>query len=170
MKFLLLKQILHWSTAASVSAVLLTALPLGILAAIRPSEAQWLYWHMGAGWLIAAVSIIRFGRYAVAGDFPSSWRRPAAALMTILLFVLVAEIAAGLLAFRNSPMRAPLLVLNLFEAPVFFRDNHVVHGISVSFHRWLSYAIAGLVIVHASLGLQAWVQQRPRIGSQDVRP
>ena len=148
-----LKGCVHWITATTVVAVLMTALPSDLLSALRPEQGRWLYWHLAGGWAIATATIIRFGRYAIVGDGPAARRNVASILMLLLLAVLVADVAAGMLAFRNPPLRIPLTVLDLFEAPVFFRKNHAIHWAAVSTHRWLSYLLAGLLVVHASVGL-----------------
>jgi cytochrome b561 len=148
-----LKDILHWITAAAALAVLLTALPSDWLSALRPGQGRWLYWHIAGGWVIAAATVIRFGRYVIVGDRPAVREGAACILMLLMLAVLAADIAAGLLAFRNLPMRAPLTVLGLFEAPVLFHENHGLHWTAVSAHRWLSYLLAGLLAMHAPVGL-----------------
>ena len=144
---------LHWITAAAVVAVLLTAVPSDSLSALRPGQGGWLYWHIAGGWLIAAATVFRFGRYAIVGDGPAARQGAASILMLVMLVVLAAVIAAGLLAFRNPPMRAPLTVLGFFEAPVLFRENHALHWTAVLTHRWLSYLLAGLLAMHAPVGL-----------------
>ena len=155
-----LKSILHWITAAAAVAVLLTALPLDALAALRPSQGSWLYWHIAGGWIIAAATAVRFARYAMAGDFPRAWRIPASLLMMLMLALLAAGIAAGLLAFRNPPMRAPLTVLGLFDAPVLFRGDHALHRYAIAWHRWLAYSLAGLIVLHAMVNIRSVMRRR----------
>lgn len=144
---------LHWIIAAAVVAVLLTAVPSVSLSALRPGQSEWLYWHIAGGWAIVTATVIRFGRYAIVGDGPSARQGAASILMLLMLVVLAAVIVAGLLAFRNPPLRAPLRVLGLFEAPVLFRENHALHWTAVLTHRWLSYLLVGLLAMHAPVGL-----------------
>ena len=154
------KALLHWITAAVAVGVLLTALPLDALSALRPGQASWLYWHIAGGWIVGAATVIRFARYATAGDFPSAWRRPASMLMILMLAFLAAGIAAGLLAFRNPPLRAPLTVLGLFDAPVLFGGDHALHTVAIASHRWLSYSLAGLIALHVTINIRAAMWRR----------
>lgn len=147
------KWLLHWTSALLIVVLLLTALPLPVLSALRPGQGSWLYWHVAAGWMIGAVTLIRLTRYGLAKDFPAIELKGWQLAKPILIGGVVTLIVTGLLAFRNAPLRAPLEVLGLFEAPVLFKDNHSLHFASAQAHRWLSYLLAALLALHIAAAM-----------------
>ena len=97
--------LIHWTSAALIAALLLTAFPLAALSILRPSPRAWPDWHLTLGWTLAALTVFRLAMLfpARAGSLWATPFKLRATLKAALPTATVLVVATGTVIYRASP-------------------------------------------------------------------
>lgn len=144
--------LMHWLSALLVLFLLLTAMPLAILAGLRPPLRLWNAIHLSAGWALLVVTLLRLLTLA-AGDARDAFAngKVRAAVKIALLVTLIVILAAGSVIYRPSPLQGAAYVFGVFEATRLANIGHALHLQLLALHRYASFILAALLVVHSTL-------------------
>lgn len=72
----------------------------------------------------------------------------------VLLVTLVSILVAGPLIYRPSPLQGPTFIFNLIEAAPLVDIGHTLHLQLLALHRYASYVLAALLLLHIALAFR----------------
>ena len=156
--------LLHWVSALLVVFLLATSLASGLGLTTRWFPARWMDWHLSAGVVLLAVTVIRFKTSrpfkGLANVF--AFRKPDAhAIKSFLFLVVLVVVLSGLAIFQKPPFGRSGTLFGWFPMPTLIRLNHSIHYVIIDIHIVMSCIIAVFLIAHIIAGLQ-----RSRAGGQ----
>ena len=142
--------LIHWTSAALIAALILTALPLAALSVLRPTPRAWPDLHLTLGWTLASLTVFRLAMLypARAG---SLWAKPfklRSAFKAALLTATVLVVATGTVIYRASPLNGGAMIFGFIEAGPLVALSHRAHMQLLTFHRAASYALLLLIAAH----------------------
>ena len=142
--------LIHWTSAALIAALIVTALPLAALSALRPSLRAWPDFHLSLGWTLATLTVVRLVLlFPVLKE--SHWAKPnklRASLKAALLVTTVLVVATGAVIYRASPLKGAAKIFGFIEAGPLITLSHPVHMQLLTFHRAASYGLLLLIAAH----------------------
>ncbi len=156
-------KLVHWLTALAV----LAAIPLA-LAMVRadpgPLQNSLYDLHRSFGVAVLVLTAARvvlrmFLRPPPLVEGLPAWQRAAARASHHLLYVLL--VAIPLLGWAGtSAFGAPITVFGMFEWPPFMDKNQELAETLLALHRWLGFALAGLLVLHVGAALHHHLVRR----------
>ena len=154
--------LIHWTSAALIAALLLTAFPLAALSILRPSPRAWPDLHLTLGWTLAALTLFRLVTLfpARAGSLGAKQFNLRAALKAVLLTATVLVVATGTVIYRASPLKGSATIFGFIEAGPLITLSHPVHMQLLTFHRAASYALLFLIAAHVVFAFRRMGQAR----------
>ncbi len=157
--------LLHWSTALLVALMLLASLPIPYPDFVRMPPSLWMGIHMSAGWILVAITAVRFLLLAMphrgGGVRILRPRGLHAILKAVLLVSLTAVLATGVVIFRPSPLGPRILLFGHIEADALFNLAHAMHLQLTISHRYLGYALALFLIIHIYFAFESPTRTAP---------
>jgi cytochrome b561 len=149
--------LLHWISALLVLFLLAMSLTSGLGVTARPFPAAWMDWHLSAGIVLIAVTVVRLPSWR-------PWRQPgrmitvnrasAQTIRSILLLAVFLVALSGLTIFQKPPFGRSGILFGWFPMPTLMRLDHSIHNVIINLHIALSCVIAVLLIMHIIAGLR----------------
>ena len=144
-------RVLHWTTAVLIFIII----PAGIAMTYAPPgpvQDTLFHIHRSTGALLIPVILLRalyrFGHkpLPLPDEIPTSQRFVAETVHWLLYALLIVQPFLGWIA--TSAYRAPILIYWTFELPPIWPEDRAFSEQLFVLHKWLGFAIAGLVAMH----------------------
>lgn len=148
--------LLHWISALLVLFLLATSLASGLGITTRLFPAAWMDWHLSAGIVLIAVTVVRLWSqpWKYAGRIFAFNRAGAQTIRSILLFAVFLVALSGLTIFQKPPFGRTGTLFGWFPMPTLMRLDHSIHNVIINLHIVLSCVITVLLVAHVIAGLQ----------------
>jgi len=162
---------LHWITAAMV----LIIIPVGIGMNYLEGPAQDFLFHIHRSLGVALIPIILYRLFyrlthkplPLPADIEPMQRFVAEAVHWALYGLLVVQPILGWVA--TSAYRAPVLFFWTFTLPPIWPENRALSEQLFFFHKWIGFAIAGLLCAHIGGALFHYFIRKDRVLHRMIR-
>ncbi len=148
---------LHWIIAA----LILAALPLGLIMTglpLSPQKLKFYAWHKWLGVTVFVLAVVRL-LWRVRHPPPPlpasvpAWQRSAASVLHACLYVLMLAIPlAGWL--MSSAKGFQTVYLGILPIPDLIAKDEALGKTLATVHAWLAYALIALLMVHVAAALK----------------
>ena len=164
--YTLTARILHWLTAVLV----LTMIPIGIVMSnfdLGSNGDRLFDLHRSMGAVLLPIMLVRLVyRWTnppprLPDDLPAIQQLAAHLTHWGLYILLIAQPFIGWVA--TSAYRAPIVVFGLFELPPIWPVDQAFSGRAFALHRWIGFALAGLIAMHVGAALFHHLVRKDRI-------
>ena len=148
---------LHWASALLVVFLLATSLTSGLGITARLFPAAWMDWHLSAGILLFAITVVRMKTSHPWNNLTLVFafkKLDGPAIRSALLLVVLVVVILGLAIYQKPPFGRSGVLFGLFPMPTLLRLDHSIHNVIINLHIALSCIIAALITAHVRAGVR----------------